>query len=1411
MDMHKKLAPLTVSLMLCGVMQPLHAEAGSSDTASVATVVTAKSFRITGSKAFSEAELLKLVSPALGKTLSATDLGELANRITGHYRRHGYMRAHAVIPAQSFADGLVRFMVTLSPNGESVKAARDNRTDFFPIPAQTPDSGNPVEMLLARVTWWMDRDRPDLARESLDKLFVVAPNHPDGLAMLAKSEAKAYRLDAARLALNTLKRIRPNHPDIAGIEAAIRLNGRDKDKLRHARQLAQQSRLPEHFDQLGKAVAAFRELYLDNSSDGDLALEYWQLVADTERGWIAARDGLTRLVRENPDNLRYRLALAEHETSRLPLKRQALQFIIEMTKVPTYSQQARRSWRRALMRLGNSPAHLPLLREYLVFEPGDSAMRAKLDGIVRSQAARRKLLADPNYQAKIKGSALLAQGDLVAAEPLLQQALQARPKDADLNGEMGLLRMRQGRHEQAREYFTRALQLTRGKSSKWRSLIQTAQFWQLMREAGDARDAGDLSLAENKLYAARKLDPREPNMIAALARIRADRGQYAAAKSGYRQALSIEPTNSSALRGLLSLYRQQGRDAEFGQMIAALSPGQRASLGTTLNRMQAGLLQQQAEQLFAQGRDGQAIALLEQAVQVDADDPWLRFSLAKRYARRGNAAKGQMLFDDFLGRHPDDPDALYALAQYQSNLDDTDQALQTLAKIPPAQRSENMALLAQRLRVSRLRQQARTLAQTGRQQAAGQMLGEAGAASAGNEELVLAVALDWVTLGDARQGRALFEQTRSTPPSLNWQLRYADFLAATGEDAALREQLTLLDRLSGLSPAEQAALNQLRLSVAIRTADARIAAGRPAAAHQTLAPLLAANPDDPALLLADARAYRAEQQWAAAQANYLHVLQLDSANREARNGLVESLLALQDRTTALRHLDAWLADSTAGNLSDRLQLAGVLIEIEEYARADELLDPLLAAYPHHPRVLAYAAEIARRSGRTDEEIDYLRRALAVEQTERDLSALPQGETQIAAQRLSATPLTLADLDEFGNPRKIHRNWEEKQLAARIDRRSRWLSSAIDIRERGGTSGLSQYHSVEIPLEYRTPWDANSEVVVRADWVKLNAGSADPGNTEFGSQLLCQPSCPTGLSLQSSQSLSFHLGYERGDLHADIGVTPLNFPVSNIVGGISRDGNFGKLSYTLELSRRPVTGSLLSFAGTKDPRTGTVWGGVVATGARLGLSLDQGGKFGGWASAGLYNLTGRNVLGNQRLQLMAGGHWRILNEENRLLSLGLTGMYWQHSENAGEYTFGHGGYYSPQTYRSLSLPLTYGQRYPRFSYIVRGAVSVSQSQTQAAPYFPTDSTMQAQAVALTPTNFITPVYTGGGSNGTGYALKGAWEYQLAPKLFVGGELSLDRSDNYSPNRMLFYLRYSLDRPGAQPVFFPPEPVEPSSQF
>lgn len=1277
-------------------------------------------------------------------------------------------------------------------------------------PLSAKAANDPALMLLERAQWWEARDRLDLAQEALDKLFDIDPKNPAGLAVQAQLEIKRKQPKEAQATLAELRRVQPDHPAIRRIEALLRTGGEDKDELRHARALVKEAamlreqggrlwtqgkeaesnaRRKQAATRSEQAADIFRKLYPDGPPSGDLTLEYWQIVAETPNGRERAREGIARLVSINPNNLRYRLALAKHETSRLPLKQQALQIIIDMSKLSAYSKQARHAWHSAMLLLDDTPSSLPLLRNYLEAEPDDSAVREKQNLIVRAQERERKLLTDPDYRAKLDGLALLQKGEVDAAEPLLQQALRARPKDGELVGGMGMLRLRQGRHAEAREHFAAAARLDGAADNKWGGLVKVAQFWQLMREARDARQSGDFAQAETSLNAALQLQANDPDALVALAEVQVERKQFAAAEINYWRALAADAANSDALEGLVLLYHRQGKAREAQQTIALMPPKKRDALGAKLNRTEVAALQEEADLLRAEGREDEAIARLEHAIQLDASDPWLRYTLAKLYARHNRPEQGQELFDDLLAKHPDNAEALYALALYQSGIGKNELAFATLTRIPPSQRTAKTSRLWGR----NIEQMAAAQVQAGHQDEAEKLLREAEKLAANDEEASLAIAIAWGKMREYLQADRLFDKLHNTPPSRRWRMRHAEYLAIQ-ESSKTGEELATLAAMPAGSDDDEQELHVMQESHALRSANAQIGGGNPEAAHRTLAPFLQKSPEPIPLLLAEARAFRAEKQWPQAESVYTRILRTKADDEDARLGLIETEVAADARPAGLAQVDAWAADSQA-SADSRLQLADLYLLLNEPQRAHQQLDLVLAQHPRNARAHDKAWQLAQREEHPDAMIVHLQKALAAD----DAAATDDPD---AYQHIG--------FDELGSPKKIHLNWKEKKLVALLDRRTAWLSAAVDMRSRSGTTGVSQYNSTEIPVEYKTPWHANDEVFFRTDVVRVSAGTVDATNTNLGSMLRCQPNCTAAPLEQTAQGMSFTAGY-KGAFSADIGVTPLGFAVTNVVGGIRFGGDLGPLSVSLEASRRPVTASLLSFAGTVDPNTGRTWGGVVATGARLGLSLDKGETFGFWASLGQHALTGTNVLSNDRTQLMAGGQWRIINEENRLLSLGLTGMYWHHSQNAGEYSFGHGGYYSPQYYRSLAVPIAFGERYPRFSYVLRASVSASQSQTQTADYYPTDAALQAQAVALAPSSYVTPTYSGGSGSGTGYSGMAAWEYQATRKLFFGGLFSVERSDYYAPNRVLFYLRYSLDRPAAQPVYFQPLPVEPSSQF
>lgn len=1150
-----------------------------------------------------------------------------------------------------------------------------------------------------------------------------------------------------------------------------------------------------------EAAAGMRSLYPSGPpTGGDPALEYYRIIGNTSRGWNEARIGFGKLVQATPNDRRYRLALARHLTARPATRRAGIQALAALAKTkqpdagkqhdidrqpsvdkqPSVTQQQiLDAWRNALVALDHSPDHIGLYRDYLAVDPGNAAVRDALAIAQRTEAERQPwLLRD-------KADALLKQGHADEAMATLKNALQLAPKNPWVRFDLARLYHKGGLAKQGRNLIDEGLTAAPDDPDM---LYACALYLGLLDEADAA-----LRLLDKIPAAA-----RTPSML----RLR----QKMAIQSQTQQAkvLAQNGRRADALAVLEHAETDAGDDAELVNDVADawLALGETSRGMALLQRLLAqqsappvDLSLRYATLLNWAERDDELAPLLAQldstkelSDEKRADVRYLQASLAARRADKlrhaGDYAAASAALAPALKHDPENTDLLMAQARVYSAVHQPEQARAIYQRILERSQRDMSVQLAP---------------------AGNPMLNfDYGIFAPGDVGIRLALIGAMSEMGDQAAARRQIETVlaNTTDDDFDTRLSVAGWYIDANNIVAARNELEIIAGIQNLPPSAANTMTELREAVTIRIADALTKMGNPALAHKTLAPFLAAKPDQVQLLLADARAYHAERQWKSTATIYAHVLQLDKTNSEARDGLIESLIALGNRAAALQHMDEWAADSMANDLPTRLKLSGLFIDIEEYSHAEKLIAPLLSAYPDNLRALGYAAQIAHRTGRLDDEIGYLKKSIAAEQAERFAA---QNDTQhkpdnsIASENIG--------VDELGSPKKINRDWQEKKLAKLIDRRSRWISSAIDIHSRSGTRGMSQFNSVEIPLEYKAPWHRNDEVFFRVDEVILNSGYVDPRNTSFGSQLLCQPYCSTALSQQSWAGQSLTAGYERNNLQADIGVTPLNFPVSNIVGGIRHDGDFGKLSYSIEASRRPVTASLLSFAGTQDPRTGVVWGGVVATGGRLGVSLDEGKTFGLWSTASLQGLTGRNVLSNKRMQLMAGGQWRIINEENRLLSLGLTGMYLHHAADAGEYTFGHGGYFSPQHYRSLSLPVTYERRYPRFSYVLRASISASQTQTQAAPYFPTDGVMQAQATALA-TN--TPMYSAGTSHGTGYSLKCGWEYQVEPKLFAGGVLSMDRSDSYSPNRVLFYLRYSIDHPGAQPVFMPPEPIEPSSQ-
>ena len=75
-------------------------------TGASATVFTLQRLQVTGATVYAEGDLLKVAGFEPGRALSLQALQAMAERITQHYRRNGYLMARAYLPAQEIRDGV---------------------------------------------------------------------------------------------------------------------------------------------------------------------------------------------------------------------------------------------------------------------------------------------------------------------------------------------------------------------------------------------------------------------------------------------------------------------------------------------------------------------------------------------------------------------------------------------------------------------------------------------------------------------------------------------------------------------------------------------------------------------------------------------------------------------------------------------------------------------------------------------------------------------------------------------------------------------------------------------------------------------------------------------------------------------------------------------------------------------------------------------------------------------------------------------------------------------------------------------------------------------------------------------------------------------------------------------------------
>uniref|UniRef100_E6QIZ1 Cellulose synthase operon C C-terminal domain-containing protein n=1 Tax=mine drainage metagenome TaxID=410659 RepID=E6QIZ1_9ZZZZ len=434
---------------------------------------------------------------------------------------------------------------------------------------------------------------------------------------------------------------------------------------------------------------------------------------------------------------------------------------------------------------------------------------------------------------------------------------------------------------------------------------------------------------------------------------------------------------------------------------------------------------------------------------------------------------------------------------------------------------------------------------------------------------------------------------------------------------------------------------------------------------------------------------------------------------------------------------------------------------------------------------------------------------------------PQQDTQPDAQYQAPTGLTDEQLQQRNLP-PLRGSWVRVKRAPRVlspreeaemqlrsieGGYSGWLGGTGILNYRTGQPGFDAMTALDASFEISAPLGQAARFTLIGTPVFLDSGQAT-GNSV--SQLSTLNGVTVGLQAEPlgtilttntnvpNQQNAAGIGGEAqlafSTFAVAAGYTPYGFPVSNITGRLFWRPRNGPLNFNF--SRDSIKDSQLSYAGMRDPGSatqvfpGNIWGGVIANQGTLQYA--RGDLISGfYAGLGGQYITGHHVLTNHRIDGSLGAYWRVwLSPEYGSLNVGANFFAMSYANNQLGYTYGLGGYFSPQSYFLANIPLTFSGHYlTRWHYTILGSLGIQAFNNNQAQLFPLDKSLEVGSTVTVGTkavgNLAIPALTSVGPN---YDLVGQTAYQISDHWFAGGFLTANNSRNYASVSAGFSIHY-----------------------
>ncbi|CNF66403.1 cellulose synthase complex outer membrane protein BcsC [Yersinia enterocolitica] len=890
-------------------------------------------------------------------------------------------------------------------------------------------------------------------------------------------------------------------------------------------------------------------------------------------------------------------------------------------------------------------------------------------------------------------------------------------------------------------------------------------------------------------------DPTYQARLSGLAKV--DSGSGAAAIPALKQALAASPYDPEILGALGLAYARAGDRAQALRLFEQAQKSDKDGLksdkwASLIKTNRYWLLNDEGDKALKTGNTALAQQKYQQARQIDGSDSYALIGLGDVAVARHDDKTAEQHYQQALRLDPANSSAVRGLANIYQR-ESPQKALNYLNNLPRSQQAKMRDTLNS-LQLDMLKQQAETLAAQQQWHQAAEKYRQAQKLAPDDVWITYRLAQALAQDGHSAQADVEFHQLASRKPGDPEQVyAYALYLSSTERDSQALAHLATL-------PAAQWNDN-------IRELDQRLKLDQ----VLTLARQLRENGDEtgaitalrqqPAntqidLTLADWALERGD--YSEALAGYQRIRAREPQNPDARLGEIEAYIAEGRLSDARQHLQTEPLTGEGASLNTQRRVANAWSGVGDPQKAADIFQQLKPAaakgVPSQDNALVFrdSARLAQSQGQPAAAQDDFKQAMVAS------GIAPTLPTDNDSYTLLTRNQAADDWLKRGIRADAADLYRQQDTRVTLDQ-DYWGSS--------GTGGISDLSAFNTMAQVDTPL-ADGRAFFRSDIIEMNASTF--ANTKgvykekFGT---CYKAGCEGDIRQRASGTSIAMGWQNDHWATDIGTTPMGFEVVDVVGGLAYSNSWNHIGWTATASRRPLSSSLLAFAGTRDPNTNVTWGGVRASGVSLGTSYDRGEANGVWSDLSYHYLTGQNVADNQRLRFMTGYYYKLINEDNRRFTIGLNGMWWHYQKDLSGYTLGQGGYYSPQKYLSLAIPVNYRQRTDNWSWELGGSVSLSHSATNDRARYPLQSLLNNSIKSISDRNDLD---YGDSSNGVGYTLRALIERRLSSHWTLGAGVDIQQAKDYTPSHALIYLRYSMA--GWQgDLDMPPQPLVPYADF